>query len=213
MDNRDLAIESDVHKYLYTNKLVGYLHFSSIKMVAKNLGNGKILDLGCDDGKLVNYLNHLPHYKYIGVDINEAFLKRASYLHPGNGTFIKADVCKKLPFTEKSFDYITAIAVFEHFNDLDSALKEMRRVLSDDGKIIVVIPSENWLWGLGRKLTTKRYIESKYDVDYEKWVREKQHVNTTKEIFEKSKKYFKVRKRHNFPFKIPLSIYFELSKK
>lgn len=213
MERRDLIIEQEVYRYLYTNRFTRFVHFVAFKKVAKNLRNGRILDVGCGDGKMIGFLNRLSNYDYTGIDMGDEMIKKALSNFPSH-TFVKCDVCaEKFPTENGKFDFIIATSVFEHLPNLEEAMKNMKAALKQKGKIIVVIPSENWLWSLGRKLTSKRHIESKFDIDYENWVREKQHVNTTKEILEKCKENFTMRKMNYFPFYLPLFIYFELTKK
>jgi ubiquinone/menaquinone biosynthesis C-methylase UbiE len=48
-----------------------------------------------------------------------------------------------LPFADGSFDLVTSNMVFEHVEDPLTSLKEIRRVLQDSGRLIILTP--NWL--------------------------------------------------------------------
>lgn len=52
----------------------------------------------------------------------------------------------KLPYSDKTFDIITAYAVIEHIDpkDLDSALKEIKRVLKPDGHLFIFKLPRKW---------------------------------------------------------------------
>lgn len=98
-------------------------------LVKECTGNGIVLDLGCGDA----------HYKglckgdYIGVDIN--LLAKMD---------IRVDV-RFLPFREKTFDFILMFDLIEHINHLSTLLREVRRVLTDIGRILITTPNW-WSW-------------------------------------------------------------------
>jgi SAM-dependent methyltransferase len=45
--------------------------------------NGSILDVGCAEGTVVNYLNPIQRPKYVGVDWSAAAIEKARSNHPG----------------------------------------------------------------------------------------------------------------------------------
>ncbi|HEY2820647.1 MAG TPA: class I SAM-dependent methyltransferase [Candidatus Acidoferrum sp.] len=51
----------------------------------------------------------------------------------------------KVPFPDKSFDFIFSNQVMEHVKDLDGVLQEMSRVLDDDGVILSYFPLQDCL--------------------------------------------------------------------
>jgi ubiquinone/menaquinone biosynthesis C-methylase UbiE len=64
-----------------------------------------------------------------------------------NAEFIEGDV-NKLPFKGKSFDYITSVEVIEHVDKHNAGLMldEIKRVLKDDGRIVITTPNYRSLW-------------------------------------------------------------------
>jgi len=114
----------------------------------------KLLDVSCSESTFLLEMDKLGFDAY-GIDVND-------YIVP-YGKFIKADA-RKIPFGDKSFDVVTCISALEHYGlvetpyhsdaVLDSeapfkALREMRRVLKDDGIIILTLPfgyTENKDW-------------------------------------------------------------------
>ena len=91
-----------------------------------------VLDLGCRDGKLRNYLS--PDISYQGVDIVEDW-------GFGRPDILTRDLNERLPFHRRCFDYIFCIDLLEHLKKPAFSLSEMRRVLKDEGLVVVSIPN------------------------------------------------------------------------
>ena len=62
-------------------------------------------------------------------------LPDAAVLHTDGG---------RLPFPDRSFDVIESMDVIEHTEDPGAYLRELTRLLSDDGVILVVTPNRLW---------------------------------------------------------------------
>lgn len=91
---------------------------------------GRILDYGCGVGVLSEKCH--PD-SYLGVDMDEESLGIAFKRYPA---FRFANT---LPEDEK-FDVIILLAVIEHLTNLESSLKELKKMLVPDGQIIVTTP-------------------------------------------------------------------------
>lgn len=102
-----------------------------LKYVGKMLQGvtGRLLDVGC------NSYVYEPYFKgnYVGVDVAKALLRE------GNRNGVCAD-CYALPFQDKSFNVVLCTEVLEHLLRRAEALKEMRRVLRDDGLLFLSAP-------------------------------------------------------------------------
>lgn len=86
---------------------------------------GKNLDLGCGS------YSYLPS---VGLDISEKML----LFNDKCKERILGDLEKDLPFKEKEFDSITLVFVLNYVKNLKIIFKEIKRVLKDQGKLIVV---------------------------------------------------------------------------
>jgi ubiquinone/menaquinone biosynthesis C-methylase UbiE len=163
-----------------------------------------LLNLGCGNGVLFKYVKNKKTY---GLDISKESLSKTKINFP-DVELIHADVCDMSLIPNECFGSVCAVYLLEHVKDLPKALKEISRVIKPDGEFIISIPSEDWLYSLGRKLTTKRQIEKRYEIDYEKFVKTNEHVNTTAYILEELKKQFKI----SYMFGIPLLIFIKCRK-
>ena len=98
-----------------------------------------ILDIGCAKGGFIDFLFDKGYHNLYGIDITNNYLselkKDARYKNR-----IKLAFVDKMPFDDKSFDFIILDHVLEHCFDIQKAMKEIKRVLKDDGYIYVGIP-------------------------------------------------------------------------
>ncbi|MEO0795529.1 MAG: methyltransferase domain-containing protein [Verrucomicrobiota bacterium] len=98
-----------------------------------------VLDLGCGTGVVIRQLEQLldPSSRLHGADISVELLKEAARLSPSDR--IKWDHLSpgRLPYADASFDAITMHTLLSHVPEPVSILSEARRVLKNDGRLIV----------------------------------------------------------------------------
>lgn len=112
----------------------------------------KILDLSCGTGELLGKLweKSQGKAKLYGLDISERMLDVAREKLPKKITLVSGDV-HHLPFDNEEFDYVLCTEAFHHYHSQNDAVAEMKRVLNQNGKIIIVdvnfiLPLINWLF-------------------------------------------------------------------
>jgi len=106
--------------------------------ISKNQRKGKILDIGC--GSYPYFLIFTKFENKYGLDPS----LKISEISEKNLNLRVFDVTKKiLPFTDNYFDVVTMLAVFEHIehDKLNFILKEIKRVLKKEGKLIITTPA------------------------------------------------------------------------
>jgi 2-polyprenyl-3-methyl-5-hydroxy-6-metoxy-1,4-benzoquinol methylase len=113
-----------------------FLQRYRIRMVRPHLSDAqRVLDIGCDDGVLLDMLNGIKDY--VGIDPvapNKYSLKR--------GVLIKGHFPADLP-DQRPFDAITMLAVLEHIPAQDQAefAATCAKLLNPGGKILITVPS------------------------------------------------------------------------
>ncbi|MFH1521955.1 MAG: class I SAM-dependent methyltransferase [archaeon] len=102
----------------------------------------KILDIGCGRGEnCFDMKLRYPEAKVYGIDIEEKNIKKAKKEFGNKCEFLVARG-EKLPFKDSSFDFIYAIEVLEHVNNLEATISEIRRLLKGGGRAIITFPNK-----------------------------------------------------------------------
>ena len=110
-----------------------------IKTLTANF-RGRVLDVGCANGELIDYLNQKGLETY-GTDI-ENFLTKGDPVE-----FRKADLnYEKLPWVDGVFQGITAIEIYEHLENPFHFIRELARVLEQGGTLILTTPNPHHLF-------------------------------------------------------------------
>lgn len=103
-----------------------------------SLRKGKILDIGC--GSYPYFLINTDFNEKYGIDPS----LKLSEIIDNKLNLQTFDVAKNtLPFKDSYFDVVTMLAVFEHIDNskLLSVLKEIERVLKNNGLFIITTPA------------------------------------------------------------------------
>ena len=96
----------------------------------------KILDIGVGNGKSTALLaKNFPKSSVIGVEISEIAIREAKKL-PTTAVFQLENI-QSTSFDNKTFDLICAFQTHFHWQDLKTAFYEIRRILTDEGILLV----------------------------------------------------------------------------
>lgn len=111
----------------------------------------RILDVGCGTG--ANLLMLSEYGDAEGVDLSEDAL---AFCRERGLENVKLGAAEKLPYDDGTFDLVTALDVVEHLDDDLAGLREMRRVLRPDGRVLLFVPTFMFLWGLQDDVSNHR---------------------------------------------------------
>ncbi len=146
--------------------------------LTKFCNKGRILDNGCGSGILLKELKNA-----YGCDISFDMLKAAKMKN-----LVNAD-SEKLPFKDKSFDAVFCRGSLHHFHSYEKGLKEIKRVLKKNGKLIISEPFDNFLIRIPRALNKMLNKE-----------RFSKHKVLDKKFFDVLEKDFKIIKKEYFGY-------------
>ena len=96
----------------------------------------RVLDLGVGTGRSSTLIAEMtgPDGLTTATDFAEAMLSEAQT----NGFIPVVADAHSLPFDEESFDKVLCFSAFPHFNDQQTALAEMKRVLKPGGRALIL---------------------------------------------------------------------------
>ena len=115
---------------------------------------GRLLEIGYGSGIFLPQLANCAGELY-GVDVHHKAGEVAERLRRTrtHAQLFTSDV-QSLPFPKRYFDCVVAISACEFILDLESACREIHRVLSDRGIFIVITPRNSAALDAGLKLLT-----------------------------------------------------------
>ena len=142
--------------------------------VSELAGMNTVLDVGCGDGQIGRALS-ANGAAVVGVDPTWGQISVAA--ERGNGPLYACASASNLPVANASCDAVLACLVFEHIDDVDSAIAEISRVLKPGGMFafflnhpLLQTPGSGWIddhfveppeqyWRIGAYLVETASIE------------------------------------------------------
>jgi SAM-dependent methyltransferase len=146
----------------------GYKVMSKLDMTGK-----RILEIGPGEISHIDNWNSIPDI-YIVADVKPEMLERTAAKLKTRGIpyltrLLQLSDFVKLPFESEEFDLIISFYTFEHLYSFADYLTEILRVMKQRGKLIGAIPCEGgFSWGIGRFLTTRRWLKKKTKINPDK---------------------------------------------
>lgn len=100
-----------------------------------------VLDFGCGNGDFLQEVGGQVG-RAIGVDLDDHLIASAARSNRfPNVSYQQADARRGLPFPDRSFDLIVALGVLEHVGPEATFVEEFHRLLRDDGRLVIDVPS------------------------------------------------------------------------
>lgn len=133
---------------IYDQRWSAYID-ASLCMTLESVANSpaqRVLDVGCGTGQLLEVLAECSAvYELVGIDRVPEMLDTAKRRLGDRALLVEGDVTL-LPFDDANFQLITSSSALHYFPDVDVSLREIRRVISPGGNLIITDWCRNFFW-------------------------------------------------------------------
>lgn len=114
-------------------------------MNAKPYIKGKrVLDAACGEGYGSQLMHDWGAASIVGVDISDVAIEKAKKLFSNQHVKYLVHDVETLPFPDNSFDVVVSLETVEHLSNPEKFLKELHRVLKENGTAIISCPNDNY---------------------------------------------------------------------
>jgi len=139
-----------------------------LKEICKKIPSGNLLDVGCGDGFFLELAEKVG-FDVTGIEISEQAIYYVKNKRPAIYKKIYKGAFKDVKFPDNYFDVITLWDVFYLFNTPEDYIKEIYRVLKNDGLLLMRIKNADihlWLYrsnNIFEKIVQKPFIFLPYN--------------------------------------------------
>lgn len=116
-----------------------YLSYRSRLDIIPFTGEGRLLDIGCGNGRYLSALQKLGWQTY-GIEQNPG---SSEYARTELRLNVESGDLLNYKYQDKFFDVITMWHSLEHLYEPIPTLKEVKRILKDDGMLVIAVPNVN----------------------------------------------------------------------
>lgn len=142
IDYKDTSTQVSQREVFARNSLARYYRgFVEARVRSELRDSPRILDVGCGEGILLENLSRqYPDKALAGVDLSEENVRICREL----GLDVILSDASDLELPADSFDACVMMSVLEHVENPGAALREARRVLAPGGRLIVLLPNDDF---------------------------------------------------------------------
>ena len=116
------------------------LHAAGYRTVIERLGSGTMLDVGCGQGfESARFL--ADDRVVVGADYSADAVDAAAGRWGREGLLVAQMNALSLGFAQGSFEWACSSHLIEHFDDPEGHVRELSRVLADDGTVFFLTPN------------------------------------------------------------------------
>lgn len=109
-----------------------------LRKICENYKGGRVIDIGCGNGKITRSLGKIG-VNILGIDVDENEIKKAVHSNEYENVQFSCVNVDEVPSREFSGCLLTE--VLEHTKEPLNFLREIHRLLCDDGFLILTIPN------------------------------------------------------------------------
>lgn len=120
---------------------IWYEHYHRYAFVQRLMKDKNVLDAACGEGYGSHILSDCAK-KVTGVDIDCDSIKHACNRYKKDNLTYINESCTQLSFKDNSFDVVVSFETLEHLEQQQEMLLEFKRVLKEDGLLIISTPDK-----------------------------------------------------------------------
>lgn len=130
-----------IETFVFNESAIEHLHRYGI---AKDFVKDKIvLDIACGEG-YGSYILSSEAKAVTGIDSSGTVIKNAAEKYKKPNLAFKEGYVENIPAADRSFDIVVSFETIEHITDHGKMLQEIKRVLKEDGLVILSTPEKKF---------------------------------------------------------------------
>jgi SAM-dependent methyltransferase/uncharacterized membrane protein YbhN (UPF0104 family) len=146
------TIDGDIDEKAYNSDMLVQQYFQRRKTDAVRDSlevkpGDVVIDIGCGSGVQLQEIGRTGYALAVGIDVNLNAVRFARGKAFPNTDFIIADA-QHLPIKASCADKIVCAEIIEHLKAPDQLVGEIKRVLKDNGTIVITTPNDRSVWGI-----------------------------------------------------------------
>lgn len=135
-------VKRDYENHVETYHVEGHVKYQ-VEKYGLQINDAKCLDVGCGTSTVIHELSTDNRSRCVGLDSDAAALKTAKRVADDYNLdldFVCGDA-EELPFTDAYFNVVYSTQTLEHLENPEDGVREIARVLVNDGLFICSIPN------------------------------------------------------------------------
>ncbi len=116
-------------------------HMTRYRFAAELVRGKRVLDVGCGCGYGTYHLSRAGAPAVLGIDVAEDAIAYCEKNYRNDGLAYEIRDAMATQLEAGAYDVIVAFEMFEHVDDPERLLREIRRLLADDGVLVISTPN------------------------------------------------------------------------
>lgn len=142
--NEQMSKTYDIQDFLDNSFFfIRYVEKKRTRILLRFLGcrtTDSVIEVGCGQGIILKQVRSKSRF---GIDLSISNVKKARRLFKNEILNLIVANVEMIPVDDHSFDRIICSDVIEHVQNPEKLLKEIIRILKQNGKIVITVPNDN----------------------------------------------------------------------